>query len=525
MNAPLVFNEIWRDQALDILEFLSISDSRLLDDTSEFWRRVSLSLKVNPKYSEIENAKACVEQTGGVWEDDYVIDGQLDKDAVFSELLSSLADLTSEELDELLKGERQSEFPIDDDTDLGNAGLKHTTIVRRVGDIVNDIMGGLIRLNPKWQRQFVWPTKKSQRYIESLLLDIPTPSILLYHQGEGTLGMPSYQTVVDGRQRLETLLRFISTAEQLKQIGFTNRRFKTPKSGDNDFKSFNLGGDLYEYSDKYYVALDQAVQDNFKAREIPVTGIRAKDRKMLYHIFGRYNTGSEKLNPAEVRNAVYQEVPIHNTLWELARESHTSTEDGEEASGIEQLKLIMGKKKRYGTYDFIGRVMAFTYLNISDSDAKPSANEGTRQFYDNFETLHGDHAKLRRDFIQAFYKVVDWYPVEYTFVKPPSTVSESLNSRFHSWAATVQMSTAHHLRIDIENKLLDENKLVAAIESEWSRFAGIDPVERRTYMEDEVGGEDLPEAGLFQSRQNATNFWRSQQEWLQLIRTKASANS
>jgi hypothetical protein len=234
---------------------------------------------------------------------------------------------------------------------------------------------------------------------------------------------------------------------------------------------------------------------------------------MLYHIFGRYNTGSEKLNPAEVRNAVYQGTAIHETLWALARESQYFTGNPEEDAAMEQLRTIMGKKKRYGTYDFVGRVMAFTHLrDLTSDDRTPTSNIATNSFYDLFK---GDHEQLRADFVKAFYKVIEWYPDDYAFVKPPILHSESSggNPRWHKEAATIQMTTAHHLRKKIEASEISEDKVKEYILDNWERFAGIDAEQRMAYADDDVGSDQQPPMGIFQTRQNAARSWGDQITW------------
>jgi len=512
MSSQIVPEIVWRSHAKDILDVLSINDSGLLDDPHEFWKRVALSIKLGPKDSQIDNAQACIERLGGNWDDEYFLDGDLASDVVYGEFAALLTNLPIIDIQQLQQGDFQ--LPLEDDEEVIDERIIHTTIQRTVGDLIGEIIGGAIKLDPEYQRQFVWPTKKSQKYIESILLDVPTPSILLYQQGGGPLGMGGVFFVVDGRQRLETLLRFVATAEELKTQGFHAKRFKTPKGAD-DFKNFQTGGSLEGFESLFFKDLPDEIQKGFKGRYIPVTYIKDVQKKTLYHIFSRYNTGSEKLNPAEIRNAVYQDAKIHKTLWTLARESDTSSAaDPAELSAIEQLKLAMGKKKRYGTYDFIGRVMAFTYLTVGPSDAKPSANNATKKFYDDFEILHGDHDKLRTDFVKTYYKVVDWYDDELLFVRPGLKNSVESSGRFHAWAATIQMATAHHLRLQVEEGKLNEAKIIEYIKSDWCRFAGIDPIDLRTYGDDDVGGEMQPAPGLFQLRQNAANFWRYQEEWL-----------
>lgn len=46
-----------------------------------------------------------------------------------------------------------------------------------IGEIINLYHNEEIIINPEFQRYFRWSTKQKSRFIESILLGIPTPSI------------------------------------------------------------------------------------------------------------------------------------------------------------------------------------------------------------------------------------------------------------------------------------------------------------------------------------------------------------
>jgi hypothetical protein len=55
-----------------------------------------------------------------------------------------------------------------------------------------------------FQREYVWKKQQADRFIESLLLGLPVPGIFLVKEDTGR------NLVLDGHQRLQTLLRFYS---------------------------------------------------------------------------------------------------------------------------------------------------------------------------------------------------------------------------------------------------------------------------------------------------------------------------
>ncbi|HYW41605.1 MAG TPA: DUF262 domain-containing protein [Bryobacteraceae bacterium] len=73
---------------------------------------------------------------------------------------------------------------------------------------------GRLDLQPHFQREYVWETKPElrSRLIESLLLDIPIPPIYLGQEAGGRL------EVIDGQQRLTTLLKFVNNEFPLQRL-------------------------------------------------------------------------------------------------------------------------------------------------------------------------------------------------------------------------------------------------------------------------------------------------------------------
>src|SRR5687768_11282095 len=60
-----------------------------------------------------------------------------------------------------------------------------------------------LHIHPEFQRFFRWTNHQKSRWIESILLGIPLPSVFISQQQDGTWD------VVDGLQRLSTILEFM----------------------------------------------------------------------------------------------------------------------------------------------------------------------------------------------------------------------------------------------------------------------------------------------------------------------------
>lgn len=134
-----------------------------------------------------------------------------------------------------------------------------------------------------FQREYVWPRPKSDRFVESLLLGLPVPGIFLVREPSGRL------LVLDGHQRLITLKCFYD--------------------GVIDRQEYRLTGVEERFRDKRYRDLDAEDRRRLDDSIIHATVVRqdepTEDQSSVYMIFERLNTGGVNLQPQEIRVALY----------------------------------------------------------------------------------------------------------------------------------------------------------------------------------------------------------------------------
>ena len=136
-----------------------------------------------------------------------------------------------------------------------------------------------IILDPKFQRGSVWKKgKQRSELIESILMGIPIPIIYLFETKDGK------KEVVDGRQRITTLINFLNNEFSLTDLKML------PMINGKKFQDLEpiLQSKIEDYQLMAYV-----IQ--------PPTPERVK-----YDIFDRVNRGGTQLNNQEMRNALYQ---------------------------------------------------------------------------------------------------------------------------------------------------------------------------------------------------------------------------
>jgi hypothetical protein len=138
---------------------------------------------------------------------------------------------------------------------------------------------------PDFQRKYVWKPKQASRFIESLLLYFPVPSILLSRDPK-----TKELLVIDGQQRLISIYSFY-------------------KGEFPDGKKFNLKlGNNSQFENATYKSLNGADRRNLDGYPITAITVEPKmpdDEGSIFHIFERLNTGGTLLKAQEIRAAIY----------------------------------------------------------------------------------------------------------------------------------------------------------------------------------------------------------------------------
>jgi hypothetical protein len=149
---------------------------------------------------------------------------------------------------------------------------------------------GTLRIKPPYQRRPVWTIRQKSHLVETILLRFPIPEIYV-HVEIDEQGKSRY-AVVDGQQRIRTILQFVGAkTDDLDEgdIGFSLGHLE-PNDEFFDM-AFN---DLTAEQRREFFAYTLAVREIHDARDADVRSI-----------FTRLNKFLTKLNPQELRNAVY----------------------------------------------------------------------------------------------------------------------------------------------------------------------------------------------------------------------------
>ncbi|GBG73824.1 hypothetical protein CBR_g17162 [Chara braunii] len=180
---------------------------------------------------------------------------------------------------------------------LGEKTLQINKADFTVSSVLDKIRRGKLDLRPSYQRDFVWDKKTASKLIESLLLNIPVPTLFFHERQKGVM------EVVDGKQRLTSIWSFI------EQGTFP------------DGTEFSLTGleVLSRLNNMKYGDLDDSYKEAIQDFALNVHTIsRHSDDDVVFEVFERLNMGSTQLNEQELRNCIYQG-SYNDLLEELAR--------------------------------------------------------------------------------------------------------------------------------------------------------------------------------------------------------------
>lgn len=155
--------------------------------------------------------------------------------------------------------------------------------------ILSQLKKGNILLNPAYQRRDAWTDERKSRFIESLLLGLPIPQIVL---AESQTNKGKF-IVIDGKQRLLSLVRFALDEEKPLKLG------KLEIRSDLNGKTFRQ----LQTSENPQLVDDVAAFENQTVRTCVIRGV--KDEAALYLIFYRLNSGSVPLSPQELRHVLH----------------------------------------------------------------------------------------------------------------------------------------------------------------------------------------------------------------------------
>ncbi len=260
--------------------------------------------------------------------------------------------------------DEENDFYSDDDLfriSSWGADLSFRELIQRYED--NELV------KPELQRKYVWDKTEASRFIDSLLLGLPVPSIFLAKTPDEKL------LIIDGYQRIMTVYDYVRGI-----FAGDNKVFKLSRSEKINSK----------WRGKAFSELTDTEQ-----RKIRNTTIHAiiflqqhpiGDDTSLYQVFERINTSGRTLMPQEIRNCVYQG-KFNTLLFELNK--------------LPNWRNLFGSADEDQRMRDIEFILRFFALNSPEFDSLTQDNISLKkflnQFMGKFRNLSDDQVAQFRD--------------------------------------------------------------------------------------------------------------------------------
>lgn len=232
-----------------------------------------------------------------------------------------------------------------DDVNKHRNELKTDSYTTTISDLLGTFKRGDLRIDPEYQRLFRWDLDRQSEYIESLLLNIPTPPVFFATNPDGKT------EVIDGLQRLSTLLKFFAS-----EI-FDDARMATAEDNEREQNNIQVGtllhsAPLVESLEGFSLAtLPETLTRTLRYTRIPIIVLeKESSQRARFHVFKRLNRSGSILSDQEIRNCSARLFghDFPNILRDLAAERCVQT----------ALKIPELQAKKMGVEELVLRLLA-----------------------------------------------------------------------------------------------------------------------------------------------------------------------
>jgi hypothetical protein len=219
-------------------------------------------------------------------------------------------------------------------------------------ELLNQFMSGDVQIDPIYQRAFRWTIEQQSQFIESLLLNIPTPPIFLAELSDAKF------EVIDGLQRFSTMVRFfceeIFDQENISYDGKETNNLTHPTTLS---VSPILSG-LEGYS---RATLPETLVRTLRYARAQVILLKKESSPVAkYNVFMRLNRAGATLSDQEIRNCSAR--LFSSDFADMLREL------GEKNYIQEAIGMSSKEKNSMGVEENILRMLAFSHGNIDNKN-------------------------------------------------------------------------------------------------------------------------------------------------------------
>lgn len=155
------------------------------------------------------------------------------------------------------------------------AQIPSSPSTKKISDLIGMINRKELILQPDFQRKLVWAPKHKEYFIDTILRGFPFPEIYIAQSGIDLETFQSQQVVVDGQQRLSSIMSYVNDELPCKNI-------------------------------PHYSALNNQQKAEFLNYDVVVRDLKDASSDTIKEVFRRINLTQYRLNDIEINNAIYE---------------------------------------------------------------------------------------------------------------------------------------------------------------------------------------------------------------------------
>ena len=149
---------------------------------------------------------------------------------------------------------------------------------KKISALYKDIKRENLILQPDFQRRFVWNNKHKEKFIDTILKGYPVPEIYVAQRGVDIETIESDEVVVDGQQRLHTIVEYIDETDDSQVFGSIVKKYKQ---------------------------LSKDEKEEFLNYTLLIRDLGDISSESIKEVFKRINSTQYALNSIELHNAIY----------------------------------------------------------------------------------------------------------------------------------------------------------------------------------------------------------------------------
>ena len=343
-----------------------------------------------------------------------------------------------EENIEIILDEKDDDYVNDDLYNISSWGADFS--YRELINMYED--GDLIK--PELQRKYVWGKLEASRFIDSVLLGLPIPSIFLAKTEDNKM------LIIDGYQRIMTIFDYV----------------RGIWSGDD--KIFKLSNVKERINIRWKNLAFSELNDS-EQRKIKTTTIHAiifeqrapkDDDTSLYQIFERINTSGRTLMPQEIRNCVYQG-NLNSLLFNLNKN--------------QIWRKLFGNEKEDSRMRDLEYILRFLALNTAEVMQSNKSNISLKKHLNEFmgKKINNTENKINNfsiDFNECLQIVYDQFG-ENSFYNVQLSDLTTIRKRFYPTIFdSIMIATSIAKKMHINITSTEQNRILLLRDPEYRRF-------------------------------------------------------